>query len=99
MKVQLNTSEDPRFGLQPSTQRGSVMETLMKMVMMMKPSRSKSSCGGNGGDLTEAAAMETARRQGSAVMCCGRCWRSAGSPPLYIGLGGASNSPPTNPRS
>ena len=58
-----------------------------------------SSRGGDGGDLVEAAAMEAAQRQDSAVMCCGRCWRSAGSPPLYIGLGGASNSPPTDPRS
>ena len=76
------------------------METLMKMVMMMvlmmKPSRSKSSCGGDGGDLVEAAAMEAARWQGSAVMSCERCWRSAGSPPLYIGVGGASNSPHTD---
>ena len=73
-----------------------LMKMTMMMVLMMKPSRTKSSCGGDGGDLVGAAAMEAVRRQVSAVMCCGRCWRSAGSPPLYIGLGGASNSPSTN---
>ena len=49
-----------------------LMKMTMMMVLMMKPSRSKSSCGGDAGDLVEAAAMEAARRQGSTVMCCGR---------------------------
>jgi hypothetical protein len=79
------------FGLQPSKQRGSVLETVLMMRCsrwVLKPSRSKYILlyyGGDSGDLVEEVAMEFARRKGSAVEICGDGILLLGSYPLYIG--------------
>jgi hypothetical protein len=81
------------FGLQPSKQRGSAMETLMMMTMEIDALPflilvSSSSCVLVEMVMEAVAALEAAERQGSAPRACEDGSLSLGSSPLYIGLGG-----------